>query len=374
MWLNVKGAMNMLRQTTILTLGLIGLSAMISPAPALAQTAAPSAPPAMSHAAPPAALSARNVLDKDMSTLLQWFPGRYDNDLQVYFDGELNTPQENRNGRIHSIFAPVALPAFGPNVFYVEQYADGDPTKIYRQRIYRFSPDYTENAIKLEIFAPSPEQATAMRGAYNDPSKLAALTPATMTLYPDCDVFWRRQENQFIGYMKPNACRVASRRSGKTLVITDNLVLTDHSIWIADQAVDETGAYVYGNRAGISHHLNKARPFTCWTSVLRGASHGTTGVGIPESWTFDRGWIHDQGGELAVKTDETPAREFYIRLRNVEWPYGTNRPSLTMYIHEKGNPRAISYSWADEGATRVGINLRWIQASCTLAGPERTFK
>jgi hypothetical protein len=334
-------------------------------------------PIASSHAqpGPPAQLSARNVLDKDMRTLLEWFPGRYDNDLQVYFDGELKTPEANRNGRIHSIFAPVTLPAFGANVFYVEQYSDGDPTKIYRQRIYRFTPDYTENAVKLEIFAPSPEQALAMKGAYGDPSKLASLTPANMTLYPGCEVFWRRQENQFIGYMKQGACRVASRRSGKTLVITDDLVLTQNAIWIQDQAVDEAGAYVYGNRAGIPHKLNKARPFTCWTSVLRGASHGTTGVGIPESWTFDRGgWIHDQGGELVVKTDETPAREFYIRLRNVEWPYGTNRPSLTMYIHEKGNPRAISYSWADEGATRVGINLRWIQASCTLAGPERTFR
>ena len=321
-----------------------------------------------------APLSARNVLDKDMALMLTWFPGRYDNDLQVYFDGELNTPAENRNGRIHSIFAPVTLPAFGPNVFYVEQYSDGDPTKIYRQRIYRFSADYAENAIKLEIFAPSPEQATAMDGAYGDASKLAALTPVNMTLYPGCEVYWKRQENQFHGYMKPRACRVASRRSGKTLVITDDLVLTDHSIWIADQAVDEAGAYVYGNKAGISHKLNKARPFTCWTSVLRGASHGTTGVGVSESWTFDRGWLHDQGGELTVKTDETPAREFYIRMRNVEWPYGTNKPSLTMYVHEKGNPRAISYSWADENATRVGINLRWLQASCSLAGPERTFR
>jgi CpeT/CpcT family (DUF1001) len=323
---------------------------------------------------PAAPITARNVLDKDMARMLELFPCRYDNDLQVYFDGELNTPQENRNGRIHSIFAPVTLPAFGPNVFYVEQYADGDPSKIYRQRIYRFSADYTENAVKLEIFAPSPEQALAMKGAYGDPTKLAGLTPANMTLYPGCDVFWRAQENQFVGYMRQGACRVASRRSGKTLIINDNLVLTDHSIWIADEAKDDTGAYVYGNKAGISHKLNKAQPFTCWTSVLRGASHGTTGVGVPESWTFDRGWIHDQGGELAIKTDETPAREFYIRLRNVEWPYGTNKPSLTMYFHEKGNPRAISYSWADENATLVGINLRWLQASCSLAGPERTFK
>jgi hypothetical protein len=321
----------------------------------------------------PTTITARNVLDKDMAKMLEWFPGRYDNDLQVYFDGELNTPQANRNGRIHSIFAPVALPAFGPNVFYVEQYADGDPTKIYRQRIYRFTADYTENAVKLEIFAPSPEQALAMKGGFGDATKLVGLSPANMTLYPGCEVFWRRQENQFIGYMKTGACRVASRRSGKTLVIHDDLVLTENAIWIKDQANDDTGAYVYGNRAGISHQLRKARPFTCWTSVLRGASHGETGVG-KDSWTFDRGWIHDQGGELAVKTDETPAREFYIRMRNVEWPYGTNKPSLTMYVHEKGNPRAISYSWADENATRVGINLRWLQASCTLAGPERTFK
>ena len=329
--------------------------------------------PIHAQTTPPAPITARNVLDKDMTEMLAWFPGRYDNDQQVYFDGELNTPVANRNGRIHSIFAPVALPAFGPNVFYVEQYSDGDPTKIYRQRIYRFSPDYAENAIKLEIFAPSPEQALAMKGAYGDPGKLAGLTPANMTLYPGCEVFWRRQENQFVGYMKPSACRVASRRSGKTLVITDDLVLTQNAIWIKDQAVDEAGVYVYGNRAGISHKLNKARPFTCWTSVLRGVGHGQTGVG-QGSWTFDRGWIHDQGGELAIKTDETPAREFYIRMRDVQWPYGTNKPSLTMYVHEKGNPRAVSYAWADENATRVGINLRWLQVSCTLADAGRTFR
>lgn len=314
----------------------------------------------------------QDVLAKDLRLLLDYFPGRYDNDLQVYFDGELNTPDSERNGRIHSIFAPVTLPAFGPNMFYVEQFSDNDPNKIYRQRLYRFSIDAAEKAIKLEIFAPSAAQAQAIKGAHLDPSKLTVLSPANMTLYPGCEVFWRRQEQQFIGTMKPSACRVKSQRTGKTLIITDSLVLSNRSITILDQAVDETGAYVYGNKANVPHKLRKARPFTCWTSVLRGAKHGDAGIGL-ESWTFERSWIHDQGGELPVKTDETPAREFYLRLRMVEWPYGTNRPSLTLYVHEKGNPRAISYSWADEGANRVGINLRWLQASCTMAGPERQF-
>ncbi|MFN9612461.1 MAG: CpcT/CpeT family chromophore lyase [Hyphomonadaceae bacterium] len=95
--------------------------------------------------------TAQDVLAKDLRVLLEYFPGRYDNDLQVYFDGELKTPEIERNGRIHSIFAPVTLPAFGPNMFYVEQYADNDPNKIYRQRLYRFSVDAVEKAIKLEI-------------------------------------------------------------------------------------------------------------------------------------------------------------------------------------------------------------------------------
>lgn len=328
-----------------------------------------SSPVASQEAAP----GLRDVLNKDLRTLLDYFPGRYDNDLQVYFDGELKTPEIERNGRIHSIFAPVNLPAFGSNIFYVEQYSDNDPTKIYRQRLYRFSVDESERAIKLEIFAPSTEQALAIRGAYADPSKLADLSPSNMTLYPGCEVYWRRQSQQFIGTMKPGACKVKSQRSGKTLIITDQLVLSDRSLSILDQAVDEAGAYVYGNRANVPHMLNKARPFTCWTSVLRGAKHGESGVG-QDSWTFERGWIHDQGGELAIRTDESTPRDFYLRLRLAEWPYGTNRPSLTLYVHEKGNPRALSYAWADQDATRVGINLRWLQASCTLAGPDRTFR
>jgi CpeT/CpcT family (DUF1001) len=334
--------------------------------------ALPLAMPSVARAQAPA-LSQKDVLEKDFRLLLEWFPGRYDNDLQVMFDKDTNQPAEARNGRIHSIFAPVSLPAFGAHVFYVEQYSDNNPEAIYRQRIYRFTRDDGENAARLEIFAPSPEQAARMKGAWRDPSKLAGLTPEGMTMYPGCEVWWRRQDNQFVGTMKKDACKVASRRSGRNLVITDDLVLTDHSIWIRDTAVDETGAYVYGNKAGVHHKLEKARPFRCWSFVLRGAKHGDSGVGNQNWQVFRDILIHDQGGTATIRTDETPAREFFLKMRNVEWPYGTNRPSLTLYVHQAGDDRAVSYSWADEGAQRVGLNLRWLQASCTLT-PQDIFK
>jgi hypothetical protein len=142
---------------------------------------------------------------------------------------------------------------------------------------------------------------------------------------------------------------------------------------IHDRAVDEAGAYVYGNKAGVPHQLRKARMFQCWVATLRGAKHGDSGAGLND-WHFQRDLlIHDQGGDLAIKTNEPSPREFLLRLRAVEWPMGPNRPSLTLYVHEKGNDRAVSYVWGEIDAERLGINLRWLQASCTHA-PDATFK
>lgn len=316
--------------------------------------------------------SAQAVLERDFGQFLEWFEGRFDNDRQVFFEPELGVAEPDRHERIHSIFRRVDLPAFGAHVFYVEQYLNGDPAQIYRQRLYVMSVDAGRGAIRLAIHIP--RQPEGLAGAHLDPTLLARLTPADMTTYPGCDVFWRRQENQFVGSMDEGACRIVSSRSGRTLIVSDDLVLSADGIWINDRAVDEQGAYVYGNLAGVAHQLRRARPFECWAAVLRGASHGDSGEGArPQDWAFQRGlWVHDQGGTVEIVTDETPARRITIKLRRVEWPYGTNRPSLTLYVHEDGNPRALSYAWGEYDAERLGINLRWLQVSCTHA-PERPW-
>lgn len=105
--------------------------------------------------------------------------------------------------------------------------------------------------------------------------------------------------------------------------------------------------------------LRRARPFTCWAAIPRADG----------SWWGARELaIHDQGGMVRLATDEATPRRFELRLRNVVWPSGPNRPSLVLYVHGAGEPRALAYAWANPEATRVGINLRSLQASCTLAG------
>ena len=110
--------------------------------------------------------------------------------------------------------------------------------------------------------------------------------------------------------------------------------------------------------------LRRARPVTCWGSVRRDKPKADGS----EDWTFQpRLKIHDQGGRARIGGDG--AREAVIRMRNVVWPSGNNRPSLVLYIHTPDAPdHAVSYAWADPGAARIGINLRWVQASCTVDG------
>jgi hypothetical protein len=108
--------------------------------------------------------------------------------------------------------------------------------------------------------------------------------------------------------------------------------------------------------------FNRVRPFTCWVSVRRHADRANGEA----DWSFDRNLaIHDQGGRVLVQPEGAPP--VVIRMRNVVWPPpSTNRPSLVLYVHRPESPdRAESYSWADPDARMVGINLRWVQASCT---------
>lgn len=120
---------------------------------------------------------------------------------------------------------------------------------------------------------------------------------------------------------------------------------------------------------GRSLELQRARPFVCWVAVRKSAAKPDGG----DDWAFERGVrLHDRGGRATVTTQEAQPQAVTIRMRNVEWREGPNQPSLVLYMHRADPERAEGYAWADPGARRVGINMRFAQASCTL-DPEGVF-
>lgn len=111
--------------------------------------------------------------------------------------------------------------------------------------------------------------------------------------------------------------------------------------------------------------IRRARPFTCWVSVRKFAAKPD---GSPD-WTYAGNLASfDQGGRVLVP-GKGVAPDVSIRLRNVTWAKGSrNKPSLVLYVHKDDPERAESYSWASPDASLVGINLRWMQGSCTRTG------
>jgi hypothetical protein len=128
----------------------------------------------------------------------------------------------------------------------------------------------------------------------------------------------------------------------------------------------------------IAYMLRKARPASCWVAIRKDKLKADG----KEDWSFEKDLkLHDQGGRARAGGAATGAQPLIIRMRNVVWPDNkdgtpsTNRPSLVLYVHKPDEPdRAESYVWADPGATRIGINLRWMQASCTIDGSETPKK
>ena len=295
-------------------------------------------------------------LDDDLRLMMQWFEGRFDNFQQTWEEKESRT--EFPHEQIHSIFARVNLPQFGENVFYVQQYLDGEPKKIYRQRLYVFTPNKKEKAVQLTIYTFDDEKKYV--DANLDNAKLSGLTKQNLATTSGCEVYWRRDGDKFLGTMKPNACQVVSKRSGKTLIITDDLFLMKDEIWINDQAKDEQGNYVFGNKSGIHHKLKRVRMFEGWTAVLKSGSTEMTGADAPaEDWTGQRDLtIHDQGGSVKIND------RFSAQLAQLAYRNGTK--VMTLKIIENSTGKAVAYTWTNPDATRIGINLRWIQAGFTL--------
>jgi hypothetical protein len=295
----------------------------------------------------------------DLKEMLSMFTGEFDNFQQVWQEKEDKVADSLRHEHIHSIFMPVSMPAVGANVFFVKQYMDGDTNNIYRMRVYSFSEDKIEKAIRLDIFTfKEKTDETTYKNANRDPSVLTALKPENFTSTTGCGVYWRKEGAAFIGSMKEKACSFMSKRSGKKIFVTDSLRLTADQIWIRDEAYDETGGYVFGHKGKIHHKLTRCRTFKGWFAIRKEEEKEEKYDFVGNLTLHDQGWR-----KRVVRSDGTPT-PYTVELSQVIFEKRINVMKLAIY--EEGTERAITYNWTNPEAERIGINLRYLQVGLTL--------
>lgn len=271
-------------------------------------------------------------LKKDAVELADMLEGVWDNDRQVFFaeDAGMDTARVAARQNIVISRADLAGTPEGVSVLKARRTLEGE-----------------DNAVLYHVFDPVPAA-----GAIRHRFAIAGEDFARLQFVEDCTAMWKRKAGGFSGWSMDEGCRALfPRPDGEgPAVVSMTLSQTEFEV-----EVERDGQVVEAS-------FRRARPFTCWVAVLPGAEHGESGEGRSD-WDFRQGIaIHDQGGEARVESGGTNVR---LKLRDVDWPYGTRRPSLTLYVYEGDSDRAVSYVWTGGGEDRIGINLRWVQASCT---------
>jgi len=101
--------------------------------------------------------------------------------------------------------------------------------------------------------------------------------------------------------------------------------------------------------------FRRAAMFKCWVSPRKEDG---------EYAFYPNVVLHDQGGMAWL--EGAGHDRVGIRMRNVVWPTGNNRHSRVLYAHRgEDAENAVSYAWTSPDEPRIGINLRWMQVSCT---------
>ncbi len=256
--------------------------------------------------------------ERDLAVIATMLPGIYDNNNQTYFEGRTGVDETLRHARRRIDIEDLPEPAAA---FDVRLSTPGDNT------------------------ASEPTMLRAQLG-HDD-----ALGQVTMTLTGDdgapCRYTWSREPQQFRA-QRAGACPDDMPQS---------IILGQQQLWWYPSA-EGAGALEF----------HRARQFECYVD-MPGVGGGRD---IPYT-RYDGIVLHDRGATHWFMTDEDPSREIGITLWQVDWPINNykgvfTRDSLVIYVSEKVDEgsKEHGYAFVEPDAERVGINLKWLLATCFM--------
>lgn len=295
---------------------------------------------------------------RDLLVLTGWFEGEFDNEEQRWFqaDPRSGTPEDQRHVRVHTTHKRIHAPGFGEHVFYVEEYTENDPEKVFRQRLVIFSSAPEAGGIRMQQgFFHEPQR---FLGAQHKPGVFENLQPSDAFFIDECDVYWTRVAGQFQGGMRPKACVFGEGELRRYAV--HDLYLSGTKYWRVDSTflVSDDSLHV-GMPVDRPFELRRVKQFLCnFTFDARG----------PEPQEITGLKLHSQGGSFDV-TRARDGAEFTVLMRDKEYPYYSTRPDFIYFsIRRKGEQASIVFTVNDPESRALAVNSGEFLASCHREG------
>ena len=249
---------------------------------------------------------------RDLQVIQAMLPGFYSNANQAYFDGrrKIDNPQSRHDLLIEATGAGLTATLSSPG------------GAIVSTQRWSLTVDDAREAVRMDI---ADIEGNAL-----------------------CPVWWTRDAAQFTAMSDPNCDDHTTSASA--------LSLAHQQLWWTPRG-DTTSTV----------KLHRARQFSCYVDIPG------VGGGRDEPYTrYDNLSLHDQGAETWFVDED--GRNLGLRLFNVDWPINNvdgyfTRDSLVIYVIEKledGKTKEHGYAFTLPEANRIGINLKWLLASCFM--------
>lgn len=272
-----------------------------------------------------------HTTERDLQVISTMLVGGFDNANQSYFD--TRGKREIKHRRIHMEVEELTAAALGDDVFLVSSYWDNEATANAGSYVLSLSANLDAGAVEMRVW--SVEDGFDV-GELED--KAAG-----------CPLYWTREAMQFR----------ANAGAGCDAGIFDEIVLSEKEVWV-NMANDENGDF----------KMHRIRNFECYADI--------PGVGggrdVPYE-RYDDMHIHDQGGAAWFTSKD--GRKLGITLFLVDWQINNyegifTRDSFVIYVSEEidGEKKEHGYAFTVPEVDRLGINLKWMLASCFMKSNE----
>lgn len=296
---------------------------------------------------------------RDILILTKWFEGEFDNEEQRWFHTRNGGEGEPMHMRIHASHTRIHAPSIGDHVFYIQHHGDDDPTNIVRQRIGVFISEPDDNSIRMKQGYLADKDLA--QSVLEDPTKLEDLKKEDVSYFENCDIFWRRDADQYVANMKPKACAFGEGDLYRYSVHRWTLSAT--KLWLVDSSflMSDDSLHV-GYPVNQPFRMRRSKVFEC-DVTFRGDDGG------PTRHIKDIR-MHSQGGLVWFDPDEN-GDVYGIRMRDKEYPFYEERPDFLLFsLQKKGQAGMVGYALTDVDARRVGFYLGWASGHCHREGYE----
>ena len=161
--------------------------------------------------------------DAELTQLLSWLPGNYDNRAEARGDARgAPPPQQGIALTIVSVYAP----RLGHHVLYAQESAADDPRRVMSERMLSFTIDEKRGILETVYTFVEPRR---WRDGQEHPELFTGVVPDDVRSVPGCELSWKQAGERLVATQDGKLCREAAAAGAPAAALTaDSLELAGY--------------------------------------------------------------------------------------------------------------------------------------------------